>query len=124
MRDLLEKMLSMDVAFGWADPLVEPSIVSVVFPSPQQTPLDLASTVAMWNQAAAVSTWVKVATIHPDWDDDQIREEVDRIREDLGMSNPVLEDPTKLGRNGDGLVDDAEPPAGNPVVPDTALPVA
>lgn len=103
LRDLLEKMLSMDVAFGWADPLVEPSIVSVVFPEAQQTPLDLAATVAAWNAAAAASLWTKVATIHPDWDDTQIRIEIDRIREDLGLTNPVLPDPTELGRNGDGL---------------------
>lgn len=99
---LLTKMLTIDVelgrqlratnpsAEGWASEDVDPSLVNVVFPEAQQTPLDLANTVTLWASAQAASIWVRVKTIHPDWDDDQISEEVDRIRADLAMEMPAL----------------------------------
>ncbi len=77
-------------AEGWASEDVDPSLVNVVFPEAQQTPLDLANTVTLWASAQAASIWVRVKTIHPDWDDDQISEEVDRIRADLAMEMPAL----------------------------------
>lgn len=99
---LVQKMLAVDVelgrqlrasnsaAVGWAPEGVDPSLVTVIFPEAQQTPIDLANTVALWASAQAASTWIRVKTIHPDWDDDQIGEEVDRIHADLAMESPVL----------------------------------
>lgn len=99
---LVQKMLAVDVelgrqlrasnpsAVGWAPEGVDPSLVTVIFPEAQQTPIDLANTVALWASAQAASTWIRVKTIHPDWDDDQISEEVDRIRRDLSMEMPEL----------------------------------
>jgi len=94
----LQKMLAVDVVMGWADSKVDPSLVEVTFPQPAQTPLELAQTVEVWDRAQAVSLWLKVSTIHPDWDDSQIDQEIERIRQD-----GALPDPAAFGVGGDGL---------------------
>ncbi len=98
LTQFLTKLLAIDVAMGWADQKVDPSLVEVSFPQAAQTPLELAQTVEVWDRAQAVSLWVKVATIHPDWDDTQIDQEIERIRQDNGLT-----DPATFGVGGDGL---------------------
>lgn len=44
------------------------------------------------DQAKAISTWQKIKRLHPDWDDKDIEEEVDRILEDQGLSPMPFED--------------------------------
>ncbi|WDZ91155.1 phage portal protein [Nocardiopsis sp. HUAS JQ3] len=48
-----------------------------------------ARTVQLLDAAGAISTWVKVETAHPDWEDTEIRAEVDRIRQDQAASAPI-----------------------------------
>lgn len=47
-----------------------------------QDPGTLAQTVALLHGAESASLYVRVALFHPDWDDRQVREEIDRIRDD------------------------------------------
>ncbi len=99
LTEHLSKMLAIDVAMGWADPKVSPELVNVVFPQPAQTPLELANTVDILNRAGAISMWLKVATVHPDWTDGQIEQEIERIRQD----SPDLVDPAAFGVGGEGI---------------------
>ncbi|MFI9339976.1 capsid protein [Streptomyces sp. NPDC052773] len=54
----------------------------------------LAETAALLQQAEAASVETKVAMLHPDWDEREQREEVDRILKETGR---LVEDPTRLG---------------------------
>jgi A118 family predicted phage portal protein len=54
----------------------------------------LAETASLLQQAEAASTEVKVALIHPDWDERDQKEEVRRIQKETGR---LVEDPTRLG---------------------------
>ncbi|MFJ6061610.1 capsid protein [Streptomyces tendae] len=54
----------------------------------------LAETAALLQQAEAASTEVKVALLHPDWDERAQAEEVRRIQRETGR---LVEDPTQLG---------------------------
>ena len=56
-----------------------------------QDPLVLAQTLSALNTSESASIWTRVQMLHEDWDDDQIGEEVARIREDYSM----LPDPTQ-----------------------------
>lgn len=108
IRELVAKMLAIDVAMGqlardageqaFATPDVDPSLVRVEFPQPQQAPAELAQTVALLNQAQAISTQMKVRMAHPDWDDQQVQDEVTRIQGEYSLT-----DPAALGVGGDGL---------------------
>lgn len=52
--------------------------------SVSEAPETTARTLQLLHAAEAVSTDTKVRMLHPDWDDDQVREEVDRIKDGLG----------------------------------------
>ncbi|CAM5589684.1 phage portal protein [Streptomyces purpurascens] len=54
----------------------------------------LAETAALFQQAEAASTEVKVALLHPDWDEKAQAAEVRRIQKETGR---LVEDPTTLG---------------------------
>ncbi|MGW3442184.1 phage portal protein [Streptomyces sp. NPDC001076] len=54
----------------------------------------LAETASLLQQAEAASTQAKVALLHPDWDETEQREEVDRILKETGR---LVEDPTTIG---------------------------
>jgi A118 family predicted phage portal protein len=54
----------------------------------------LAETASLLQQAEAASTEAKVAMLHPDWDEKEQREEVDRILKETGR---LVEDPETLG---------------------------
>ncbi|GGR71102.1 MULTISPECIES: phage capsid protein [Streptomyces] len=71
----------------------------------------LAETANLLNQAEAASTEVRVALIHPDWDERAQREEVDRILKESGR---LVEDPLTLGADRPALDEqqpDEQPPA-------------
>lgn len=59
-----------------------------------ESPEQVARTVQLLAAAEAVSTETKVRMVHPDWDDEQVREEVDRIK---GDAPPVVEVGASLG---------------------------
>lgn len=49
---------------------------------------ELAATLELITRAGAMSTEVKVQTLHPDWDDDRVQAEVQRLREEQGLAVP------------------------------------
>ncbi|MGW3847176.1 phage portal protein [Streptomyces fagopyri] len=56
----------------------------------------LAETASLLQQAEAASTEAKVALLHPDWDEREQRQEVDRILKETGR---LVADPTTVGRD-------------------------
>lgn len=60
----------------------------------QEDMLTLANTADVLRRAQAASTDVLVRMVHPEWDDDQVSTEVDRIQAETGMS---VSDPTQVG---------------------------
>ncbi|MBT2505147.1 capsid protein [Streptomyces sp. ISL-98] len=60
-------------------------------------PVELATTAELLRRADAASTETLVRLIHPDWDDDQVTAETDRI---LGESGRTVADPLKIGEEG------------------------
>lgn len=61
--------------------------------SVQENPAQLAETAELLNRAESASTYTRVQMVHPDWDDEQIREEVDRI---AGEREPSAPDPDEF----------------------------
>ena len=57
----------------------------------------LAATVQMLTQAGAISNLVKVRMIHPDWAEDQVQEEVQRLNDDV-MQSLMLAQLSKTGQ--------------------------
>ena len=54
------------------------------------TPIELAQTAQALRAAEAASTYTLVKLVNPDWDDDQVDEEVERINESNAAPAPVL----------------------------------
>lgn len=78
----------------------------------------LADTAAALQQAEAASTQVKVALLHPDWDEKEQREEVDRILKETGR---LVEDPLTLGADRPDFGAQQPPaPGQEPATPDPA----
>lgn len=69
-----------------------------VMPDPEA----LSRTLDLLNRAQAVSLDTKVRMVHPDWDDVQVREEMRRMRDELGLTVP---DPDRLDEK---LIPDAD----------------
>lgn len=69
-------------------------------PTSTPTPDQTATTVQLWAAAEAVSTDTKVRTLHPDWDDTAVAEEVAKIMAEKNAAMPV--DPFAGGAEGAG----------------------
>jgi hypothetical protein len=97
LRDIIEALLWVDKAqFG---SVIEPMAPDVEFADAVSAdPLQVAQTLRELDTAGAISTEMKVRTLHPDWDDTQVMEEVERIK------GPAVEDPATF--TGVGLDDD------------------
>lgn len=88
---LVTKMLTVDAAVFGAGGL-NPEGLAVSFgDSVQDSPLSLAQTAQALESAKAASTRTKVRMMHPDWDDEQVTEEVDLITAEHAIT---LADPT------------------------------
>lgn len=84
---LLEVMLQLDVALGFSR--VMPDRPQVIFPDAiTEDPQSTAQTLALLEQARALSTDTKVRRLNPEWDDQQVAEEVARIHSESGASVP------------------------------------
>lgn len=93
LAQLVEALLAVDqYAFGGG---AVPQRPTVEFQdSVQEDPLSLANTADVLRRAQAASTDTLVRMAHPEWDDDQVAAEVDRIRQEQGMAVP---DPMQTG---------------------------
>lgn len=69
---------------------------------------EIATALQLFSAAEAMSTEVKVRAIHPEWDDTQVRAEVDAIHSERDPG--LLADPAAIGVGGHGLL----PPGGDP----------
>lgn len=78
-------------------------------------PKALAETINLLSQAEAASTWIKVKMLHPDWEDSEVQEEVDRIKDD--QPDPLADlaafgqDPTMPPGEEDPEQQDGPPPS-------------
>jgi hypothetical protein len=81
------------IAFGSGRP--DPVLPNVEFgDSVSESPETIARTLQLLAAAEAVSTYIKVKTVHPDWDESQVLEEVARIK---GDQPPVVDVGGSLG---------------------------
>jgi hypothetical protein len=109
LLEVLTTMLYVDAVHCGAkgiDPTVEltASWPQAVQPDPEAT----ARSLSLLESAGAISTWMKVKQLHPEWDDDEVAEEVARIRDDKAAANPIpAGDPFNTGGGQD--------PQGDPV---------
>jgi A118 family predicted phage portal protein len=127
---LLETALQIDVEHYKPDKVtaVRPKIS---FPDGvAQDPLSVANTVALIHGAEAASLYTRIAMINPDWEDPQIRDEMDRIRDDakvtMQINTPPVPEPgtaaaaaEKVGPGTDaqGQAEQAAPGSGGGEVP-------
>ncbi|WP_212822301.1 phage portal protein [Polymorphospora rubra] len=104
--EIIETLLMVDaVLFGSG---VTPEAPQVDFgDTVSQDPESVARTLQLLEAAAAISTWMKVKTLHPDWSDPEIQEEVDRIK---GDAPPVVD----VGSSLDALAGNNPPGAEEP----------
>lgn len=65
-----------------------------------ETPEALARTLGLLETAAAISTQEKVRRLNPDWDDEQIREEAERILDESGKRPQPLANPDEITGGG------------------------
>ncbi|WEB44024.1 phage portal protein [Streptomyces yunnanensis] len=93
LADMLHVMLRLDRALY--TPALTPERPVIVYgDSVSEDPQTVAQTLSLLQQAQAVSTDTKVRLLHPDWDDDTVRAEVDRILAETGQAVP---DPMQAG---------------------------
>lgn len=93
IADVMAKMLAVDVAIFQAKHGVEEPDVSFTG-GVQETQLTLAQTALALAQAEAASLEVRVALVHPDWDDADVAEEVARIKAEQPTAPPPGHLPT------------------------------
>lgn len=87
LADMLEVQLMMDRQLGFSK--VTPERPRIEFgDSVSEDPRTVAETLALLTQATAISTEAKVRMLHPDWEDTDVREEVDRILAETGQAVP------------------------------------
>lgn len=94
LEDILEIMLKVDAIHLKSG--VEPARPNVEIKDTFQSDIMAVSTVVdMISRAEAASIETKVRMIHPDWTEEQVQAEVDRIKEERGLKIP--DDPIQVG---------------------------
>ena len=91
----------------------------------QATPREIAETAGLLKAAEAASTKTLVQMVHPDWDDEQVDEEVELIQGEAAPPISIIgPGESNFGAPDDGNADEAagdedepQPPAANPVPP-------
>lgn len=98
LADLLEIALLVDGLFlGNKTPVMRPRVD--LADSIQPDPKDIAETIAVLHNAQSASVEVRVRMAHPDWSEDELAAEVERLNSELGMLLPDLDN---LGGAGAG----------------------
>ncbi|MBT2466573.1 phage portal protein [Streptomyces sp. ISL-66] len=94
LGEMLHVMLLLDrIIFGRS---IVPERPRIAFGGTvSEDPTTLAQTLSLYQQAQAVSVDTKVRMIHPEWDEDAVRSEVERISIEAGISVP---DPMQSGQ--------------------------
>lgn len=87
IEDILRIMLHIDREFlGSRVTVFRPSVA--IQDSIQNDLNQTATAVEMLHRAEAASIWTKVRMVHPDWSVEQVEEEVQRIKEERGLTMP------------------------------------
>ena len=112
LAEIVQAMLKIgQVHFGWTTAPDTPPTVN--FPDAvQQDPAGLAQTLALLETARAASTKTKVQMLHPDWDDDQVTEEVKAIMAE--NTPPPVQNPDTFTGDPAGDPSADKPPADKP----------
>ncbi|GGM77044.1 hypothetical protein GCM10012275_54610 [Longimycelium tulufanense] len=85
LAETIDTLLAVDRAVFGAE--VEPQRPNIEFAdSVSQDPESMARTLQLLTAAEAASLQTRVEMLHPDWDADQVRAEVKRIRDDTGRA--------------------------------------
>jgi A118 family predicted phage portal protein len=97
LSELLETLLLIDNEIFRAG--TTPDAPTIAFPEAvSPDPSNVANTIKLLSDAAAISTETKVRMFHPEWDDDQVMAEVDSITGGaLGQAQRVAGVATQLG---------------------------
>ncbi len=91
--DVLWMMLVIDrEVFRSGVTVYRPS--TIIGDSVAESTRELAESVELISRARAASTQTLVAMLHPDWDDNEVKAEVERIRQEQGQ---FVEDPLQIG---------------------------
>lgn len=94
LQELMTAWGHIDAGLNGYTPPQERVKVSMVEPV-RDTDIDRARTVEAWRAAGAVSTRHAVKTLHPEWGEQEVAEEVALIREEQGLGQAV--DPFAVG---------------------------
>ncbi len=93
LADVLEMLLVIDrETLNNGTPLYRPSVEFADTITPDVT--ELSTAVDLMHRAEAASVETKVRLLHPDWTEEQVAAEVQRIKEEQGMTMP---DPMQTG---------------------------
>lgn len=102
LEAILTKALAVDAAL-FPELGGQPFDVTVEFPDGiSQEPKDIAETNQLDYNSQSTSIETRVRRASPDWSDDQVVEEVARIKEEFSIGG-ALEDPEQFGADGAGL---------------------
>ncbi|MCX5445995.1 phage portal protein [Streptomyces nigrescens] len=88
LADMLHVMLRLDRTLGFSTVGVDERPHIQFGDAVSEDPQSTAQTLALLAQAEAASTDTKVRTLHPDWGDEQVQAEVDRIHAESGTGVP------------------------------------
>jgi hypothetical protein len=111
LQHLVAALLDVD-EFAFGGPGRFGALPEVEFPDAAAPSIDaLAQTLQLLRAAEAASTETLVQMLHPDWEPEQVADEVAKIMSEQ-PAMPALPDPT--GMTGAGLGDDGEAPADAP----------
>jgi A118 family predicted phage portal protein len=103
-EEILSKALAVDAVL-FPGKGAQPLPVTVEFPDGiQPEPKAISEQNALDFNSQSTSIETRVRRSNPDWDDQKVDEEVDRIKEEFGLDAP-LTDPATFGEDGEGLED-------------------
>jgi len=106
LMDMMRAGLALDKALFTRGLALDGDLAVEFADNTQPDMQTLADTLDKLERAGAVSTDTKVRLLHPDWEDDQVEEEIERIQEERGLISEGEPDP--------GLGDLEAPPPGTP----------
>jgi A118 family predicted phage portal protein len=93
IRNLLWQMQQLDVQSGLSTKHYEPQEIDVELQDSIITdPKEQSETIRNLEQAKAISTYTKIKMLHPEWEDKDVKDEVQRILDDQGLSTMPFEE--------------------------------
>ncbi|MFF7335438.1 hypothetical protein [Streptomyces sp. NPDC008150] len=112
LLDLITTTMHVDVTHCKAKGIDPAAELTAVWPQAvQPDPEAVGRTLSFLETAGAISTYMKVKTLRPEWDEEDVQAEVARIRGDQAAKNPLpVGDP--FGAHGGGPAEGEDPAAG------------